>query len=1113
MTLALSPPSYTELAHNGLESVKPGSRHLLRRFRENADHIREGYLRLSGQVTRGEPVPPVSEWLLDNYYVIEDVVRKIKGHLPWGYYRELPAMPRGSRKGILRVYLLAEAILGRSDGVVTEEDIRSALRTYQHVVSLTIGEVWAIPTMLRLVTIETIRGLTDDILETQRSTCQARAAVAAMRGNRRTEFPPRPSDPFAAAVWDDLRKNGLPVGQAADDLAGWAASCGDDPDAVTQREHTRLAATQITFGNAVTTLRLLDVIDWSAFFEAVNTTEAVLRTDPGGIYLHQDFATRDRCRRVVEELADGSGRPEPDVARAAVAAVRNFPEGSPDRTVMALLLGNNRQTFERSLAYRVRWRGLRHDWARKAPYLIYFGLMAVLSLAILLLIFLQIQTAEWWLISAVIVLGGMTAADLALSFISIIVRRLVPPRVLPKLEWKSAIPEEYGTAVVIPALIGRPEQAAGLLERLELHSLSNPDPALRFALLTDFTDAPSESMPGDEESVAALVDGIKSLNARYEAEGGPRFFLFHRGRLYNPSEGCWMGWERKRGKLDEFNRFLRGAELRSNTTIAPPWNEAARVKFVLTLDVDTVLPREAAKQLIATLAHPLNRPRLSADGRRIEAGYAVLQPRVSFQYRTGFRSWFARLFSGSPGVDPYSSASSDTYMDLFGSGSFTGKGLYAVDAFAATAGRAFPENAILSHDLIESNFARCGLVTDVEVFDEFPEKYTAFVRREHRWTRGDWQLLPWLGRTVPSPRGREPNILPFLERWKVFDNLRRSLLPIATVLLLILGWTVLPGSAWAWTALALAPLLFPAVQQIVGCLLDIVRGESVRVVAARSRFDLVNPVGQSVLKVVFLTDSVVTMADAVIRTLYRMTISRRHLLEWEPAADTSRRLGSGFLPFVRTMAPSILLTGGIAIFLILTALPIAAVPVLLLWFSAPVVSYLVSRPRDLSDPPLKAAEHSELEQIARKTWHFFATFVGPEDHGLPPDNFQEDPLGVVAHRTSPTNIGLYLISTLAAHEFGFVAADEMTTRLDRALDAMEKLKRYHGHFLNWYDTTTLTPLLPAYVSTVDSGNLLACLLVLGRGLRELAEKDGRPDYLTLADRVERIADEMDFRCV
>ena len=1090
-----------DLASEGLDARAPGSGRLLVRFRENARRLAEAHRRLSALTAAGVPVPAESEWLLDNYYVVGEVVREVRTDLPRGYYRELPAIATGPLTGLPRVYPLAAALLAYTDSALTEAAVRDAVRAYQDVVPLSTGELWALPTMLRLGLLENLRRLADQILATLDARHGAAAAVSAAKAGRQPPLPDEPSDAFAAGVVDTLRDQDPGPGPAADALRRWANLYATDLTEIRHREYCRQAANQVSIGNAVTSLRLLGVIDWTTFVEAVSLVEARLRTDPGGVYPKQDFITRDRCRRAVEQLARGSGLTETDVAQSAVAAAARR-DGDPVRGQVAwVLLGDGRREFERAIQYRPKWDNARKAWLVRHPYAVYFGLLGGVAAAVLAAAALVVGATTPAVLAAVLVLGLLPASEAAVALVNFTVCRLLPPTVLPRLDFKTGIADDCTTILVVPTLIARPEQAGGLVEKLEQHYLANPDPRLLFALLTDFTDAPAEAMPTDEACVRALLDGVARLNARHRPNRPPAFFVLHRRRAFNPAEGCWMGWERKRGKLAEFNRLLRGARDTTYATVSPGFDTLPPVRFVLTLDSDTVLPRDAARQMIAALAHPLNRPRLSADGRRVEAGYALLQPRVSFLYRTGFRSWFSRLFAGSAGIDPYSAAVSDTYMDLFGRGTFTGKGLYDVDAFEATAGRAFPDNHVLSHDLIESNYARCALATDVEVFDEFPAKYHAYAKREHRWVRGDWQLLPWLGPTVPTPDGRARNPLPPLERWKVIDNMRRSLVPPAMVALLVLGWVALPGPAWAWTALALLPLFLPAILFVVETGLAAARGAPAHVLYARTRADLTGTVGQAALQLAFLPHQAWLAADAIARTLYRLYVSHRRLLEWETAAATEARLGTTPAAFARMMWPTVVtaLAAGAAAAALAPWALVAAGPVLLLWLAAPGIAYAVSRPRDVSEPPLTDAQRTELRAVARTTWDFFETFVGPEDNWLPPDNYQESPLGVVAHRTSPTNVGLYLLSTLTAHDFGYLTTAELLHRLGAAFDALERLPRYRGHFLNWYETNTLAVLLPRYVSTVDSGNLLASLLALKHGVREAARPRPPACFGGLAD--------------
>ncbi len=1079
-----------------------GDRALIRRLRANAAGLRRVRAAGARRAAAGEPLTPDEEWILDNFFVIDDVLRMARKDLPNGYHDELPAVRAGTYGGLPRVYAVASTLVRHSDSHLDEAPLLRFVLAFQQVAPLSTGELWALPTMLRLALIENLRRLGD---EATAARADREAAAACVRGDAPGPLPARPSDAFVVAAHLGLRDRPDPPPAVNQWLDRHAADLAE----VLRREHRRQAANQVTVGNCVTSLRLLGAIDWAAFFETASPVEAALRAEPTGSYARQDFATRDRYRQAVERLAKAAGRGELDVVRAALDRAAAAPAGSHARDVGDHLIGDGRRAFARALGCRFRFGEAVRAAATDRPGLTYFGGLGVVGTG---LVAAAVGTTAalgggWAACAAAGAAVLLPAAEAAVAVVNWLVTKLLPPRVLPKLDFSAGVPPDFRTMVVIPGLLTRPSSAADLCERLELHYLANPDPQLRFGLLTDWADAPTEAAPTDDEFLAAAAAGVRRLNDTY-ARGGPDlFFLFHRKRVYNPAEGVWMGWERKRGKLDEFNRLLRGA---TDTSYAVATGDAAalRVRFVLTLDADTVLPRDAARRLIGTLAHPLNRPVLSADGRRVVAGYGVVQPRVSFLYQTGLRSRFARTFAGSAGVDPYSAAASDVYQDLFGAGTFTGKGLYDVDAFHATAGKAFPENAILSHDLIESNFARCGLATDVEVYDEFPAKYHAYARREHRWVRGDWQLLPWLGRTVPTPGGRRPNVVPLVGRWKVFDNLRRSLGPVGLLALLVAGWLVLPGPAWVWSAAGLAALAVPLAVLAADAGWSVACGHDPRAAARGAVRPLTATGGQVALTAAFLANQAAIVADAVVRTLYRLAVSRRHLLEWETAAAADARLAGRLGSFVRSMWPALVIAAagaGLVAAANPAALP-AAAPWLVAWALSPVVAWAVSRPVGAVEPPLTDADRRELRRVARKTWRFFEDFTGDADHWLPPDNYQEDPKGVVAHRTSPTNIGLLLLSTVSARDLGYLTATAAAERLRKTFDTLDRLDRHRGHFLNWYETTTLRVLPPAYVSTVDSGNLLGCLLAFRNGVREWADDpvpspavaDGLRDALALA---------------
>ncbi|HEX7243759.1 MAG TPA: protein ndvB, partial [Longimicrobiaceae bacterium] len=605
---------------------------------------------------------------------------------------------------------------------------------------------------------------------------------------------------------------------------------------------------------------------------------------------------------------------------------------------------------------------------------------------------------------------------------------------------------------------------------------------------------------GDDASiVAAAVEGVRALNARYAEDTEDAFYLFHRPRRWNPQQGVWMGWERKRGKLAEFNRFLRGGAGDAFSTVVGDVEPLRRVRYVITLDADTVLPPDAAPELVGALAHPLNRAVYDLARGRVVRGYGILQPRVGVSLPSAHRSRFAAIHSGHPGVDPYTAAVSDVYQDLYGEGSFTGKGIYDVDAFEqATHGR-FPENTLLSHDLIEGSYARAGLATEISVYDDYPTRYLAYTRRKHRWIRGDWQLLGWLTSHVPGPDGRERNRLPALARWKIADNLRRGTVEIGQLLFLLAGWTVLPGSLLRWTALGLAAVAAPWIASLLLAALRPPLDKSWRAYYAAVGRDAATGAQQVGLAVAFLPHQAWVSADAILRTLWRLGVSRRFLLEWQTASGAERSVAGSAGGVWRAMWPAVAVAGGAALLVAarvafgdahspLWQLALAVAPLVALWAASPAVAHALSAPAVPGLRPLPAPLRAEAMRYALLHWRFFDRWVGEETHWLVPDNFQADPTPVVAMRTSPTNVGLHLLAIGSAHDLGFITAGDMTRRLELAFGSLEGMRRHEGHFFNWYDLHDLRVLEPAYVSTVDSGNLAGHLLAVRQAC--LSARDG-----------------------
>ncbi|HEX2342201.1 MAG TPA: glucoamylase family protein [Vicinamibacterales bacterium] len=1080
-------------------------RPLLPRLDEAARQLEGAYRALSG-AGRADTQPVGSEdWLRDNHHVVRDQVREIRQDLPGEYYRELPKLADGPFEGYPRVYVLARELIAHTAGRFDLPMLQDFATAYQRNAPLLIGEIWAIPIMLRLALVEELQRLAEDVVAARKSRDQARRWGATLG---ETEEEPakvidrllkeeirangRLSAPFVIELLHWLRDQPSSAAPAWSALQRALEAQGDSAEAMLHAEHQRRAADQLAIGNIITSMRLLSSIDWPLFFEHVSLVEQILREDPAGAYALMDFATRDRYRHSIEELAKGARKLETDVARRAVelarASQQAVPENDRSHHVGYFLISRGRFRLEEAVGYppSITQRVARFNFKHQA--LGYLGTMAT-ALAVTiasLLAYAHRHGGTPMDLVLVALVALIPASELIVSLLNLIVTLQVKPRPLPRFDLRTGIPARDRTMVVVPAIVGSEERLVMLLDEMEVRFFANRDPHLHFALLTDFEDGDSRQLPGDQALLEAARRGVDQLNARH---GPDRFFLFHRDRQWNPRENRWMGRERKRGKLAEFNRLLRGA---TDTSFVVQYGELSilrSVRYVITLDSDTQLPMEAARKLVGTLSHPLNRPRFDPRLQRVTEGYGVLQPRIDVSVVSANRSAFARIFSGHVGVDPYTTAVSDVYQDLFHEGSYVGKGIYDVDAFdAALAGRV-PENRLLSHDLFEGVYARTGLCTDISLVDDYPSHYLSFAARQHRWIRGDWQIARWLWRTVPDASGRRvPNTLPVIARWKILDNLRRSLLAPSLLILLLAGWTVLPGSAMLWTMLALLVLAFPAYVQVARSLGSVAPGVRWREHLRAERDNIVVSLRQSFLSTALLAHQSVVAVDAIARTLVRLAITRRRLLEWVTADRREQPPASPAIVFRRMWQAPALAAAFVAVVAVDPLRLVIAAPIAALWFLSPGLAYATGLPLVHRRPPLGRDDRLALRRVARLTWRFFDELVGPEDHFLVPDNYQEDRRELVAHRTSPTNIGLQLLATLSAYDFGYLTLAGTLDRLERTFDTLLRMQRYRGHFYNWYDTRTLAPLAPAYISTVDSGNLAGYLLTLRSGLAQIADE-------------------------
>src|ERR1700722_8794982 len=952
-------------------------RPLIPRVLENGRVLLEYYRATARAIQHEQAITPAAEWFVDNFYIVEEQLREIRDDLPPGFYRKLPKLASGHLEGFPRVFGVAWAFVAHNDSRFDPEVLRRFVSAYQRVQPLTIGELWAVAITLRIVLVENLRRVAERIVRSRNAREEADLLADSLlgTGGQATispasvlrDFEKKPLErAFAVQLVQRLRDLDPKVGPILVWLDERLAAQGTTADEIVRAEHQEQAAMTVTVRNVITSMRLTSDFDWQVFFEGVSLVDQVLRA--GSNFAEMDFTTRDYYRHAIEDLSRGSKYTEIEVADRAVHRAKRAraekTDGQPadDRRADPgyYLISRGRWEFERELDFHIPWRRWLLRLYVRAAVPGYLGTIAILTAIILA--FPLHHAYILGLHPGYLVLLGMLAAipasDLAIALINRAGADFPRPRTLARLEFKESRPTDLPPGVSIPTLLTSERSIKEQIEHLEVHYLANPDGDLRFALLSDWADASTESLPGDDELLATAVEAIVTLNESHGPPpgGGDRFFLYHRKRMWNEREQKWMGWERKRGKLHEFNQLLRGA---SDTTFSPlggrPPEMIPAVRYVITLDADTRLPRGTAARLVGTMAHPLNRPQFDPEVGRVVDGYSIVQPRITPSLTTDREgSLFQKIFAGPSGIDPYASAVSDVYQDLFREGSYTGKGIYDLDAFEAALAGKVKENTLLSHDLFEGIFARAALASDIELFDEFPSHYEVSAARQHRWARGDWQLLPWIfGRGGLSKEERRKVSIPAISRWKMIDNLRRTLSAPCMLLTLVVGWLVPVISPWIWTRFILATLAIPS-------LIPFLTGLSPRIsgISKRSHFrnvlsDLSLGASQIGLTITFIAYQAWLMTDAIVRTLVRLLFTRRNLLQWVTAAQAKHAVDLSLLATYGRMVASVLVAFA-ALLAVAVARPQAlwaAIPFGALWIAAPAVARWISIP-----PPAAAVE-------------------------------------------------------------------------------------------------------------------------------------------------------------
>ena len=1062
---------------------RPAQPTLLAQLQRNERTLEFARSGLAEAVRLDHVLTAAAEWLLDNGYLIRTQIAEIRRHLPRRYHHIL----RAGDSGEPYIYELARELTAHTKYFLDESNIRDCLSRYQEVAALTIAELWAFPLLLRVALIEALASMAARIARVQELREAAyfwanRLAAGSRRGRAEVDrvLQALEGEPVAAEPYflTSLAEQLQDEEDALAPLQHWIeAQLGQPLPELVRDQHTLEAAQSVSTANAFGSLRTLSRIEFAKIFESVSLMEAELRDDPGGVYSHSDFSTRDRCRRAVERISRHSGVGEVEVARQANALAAAHAADPHTAHVAYFLIDEGIGQLERATFARVPARTRFLRGIRRFATPVY--LTGIIGLTLSFLVFLL---ALAWdagvrhnaMLAVLGVLALFPLSELCVQIINALVISLLPPEVLPSMDYQEGIPVDQATLVVVPMMLSSAEVAQREIEKLEVRFLANRENNLFFSLFSDFTDAGEAVVPGDAELLEGLRKGIEELNARYPAG---RFLLFHRERKWSESEQKWIGWERKRGKIEELNAFLTG---QGSPEILIEGALPCPVRSVITLDSDSQLPPGAARRMVETIAHPLNRVVIDPATRVRRRGYSIIQPRVGIGLPGATATRFTRIFSDTTGTDPYCQAVSDAQQDLFREGIFHGKAIYDLHAFHTILGGRFPAETLLSHDLIEGAYAGVGLATGIELFENLPLDYASYSARQHRWIRGDWQIAPWIFRTVPTASGgREQNPLSVIGRWRIFDNLRRSLVPAASLLLLLFGW-LLSGAPAAWSLVVGLAIAIPAITPLLDRTARILEGTVYGWRGAAD--DLI----RAAVNVAFLPHLAWIATDAIVRVTYRRHVSHRNMLEWqtaESAGSNSTRLAASTRRQMSMICGlSIVLMVGLA----LRHASLAGSAFVVLWVISPgVVHWLGRMDAWTHTQSLTGANTLYLRHLARKTWRYFDDLVNASNNWLPPDNSQLRLHVAVAQRTSPTNIGLWLTSALAARDMGYLTADEFLARCSRTMAKLNCLERYEGHLLNWYDTSTLAPLLPRYVSTVDSGNLIASLWILEHGCKQI----------------------------
>ena len=1021
---------------------------------------------------------PASEWLLDNFYIIEEHAKQIKRDFNKKIYKDLPIVD----SGYTRIFTIAREIVSQNDGKVDENIIEKFINKYEEVTPLYMREIWNLGVCLRMALIEKICGISENILETYYKWEQAEKWIGDYSPDAELKLPEIKNNySFYEHLAYKLRRMGKDGIIIINRIDNYIERYGTSIEIISKKEHSIQAGMKISIGNSIQSLKYISNINWNEVFNEISEIEHIFENEKSGIYKKMDLESKNAYRSKVENIAKAFEISELHVAKKCVICADENYDDEKWGHVGCYLFGEgedellSRLNIKLSRGYKVK------KYYKRNPFSIYFLTMLLFAiLATSLFGVLLYYTYGLSIITGIGLLIGFTIAfDGGNCFANYLFSRIFKPRIIPRLDFSEGIPESSATMVIIPTLLSNEKRVKDMLSNLEKYYVAIKDKNVFFTLLGDIKESETEEI---EEDIIIEKTGINIVNELNNKYGEIRFFFAYRKRFFNASEDKWLGWERKRGAILKFNEFLLTGRDDDYRVISDGFNNIPKIKYVLTVDADTFIPINEAKKLIGAISHPVNIPVLNEDETVVVSGHALIQPHIGIDVVSANQSRFSQIFAGTGGIDPYVCASSDIYQALFGEAIITGKGIYDLEIFQKVLKDTIPDNAILSHDLLEGSYLRAGLATDIELIDGYPSRYNAYALRSHRWVRGDWQIIKWLFKNVRNKNNEKiKNPINNISKWKIFDNLRRSLTAPFMVLLILLSFLILPAN----------PILWVAFSVILG-----IRGNK----------------KQFLFQFLFLPFQAWLMFSAISVTIYRLFFVKKNLLEWVTAADMEVKLKNTLGSFYNLMKSNVVI--GLVVLLAAYFIKgdifsiVFGIFIFVVWAMAPFIAFNISKPINNKKEKLNEEEVKELREFARKTWAYFDVLMNEENNFLPPDNFQEDPPNGVAYRTSPTNIGLGMLALLSAYDLGFIELPEVISRMKRMLNTIMQLEKWNGHILNWYNTKTLKPLFPRYISTVDNGNFLAYCITTREGVDKLLESsDEKNDII---GRLDKLINEMDF---